>query len=261
MPFLWNYTEAGIVQITIRSLCKTVIRVIQKSRAILAATACLFASLAAAQSTDSFPEMAVDQKTMRVQAQAEEVYQRTDYKRAFRIYLKDLAPIGDKYAQYMVGFMYLTGKGVEEDRVTSSAWYRLAAERDTKEFVRVRDQVMVSLDDMQRVESDQLFIELRMRYGDLALLTKAIREDYERLKSMTGSRLGAGGGSMTVVDLDTAGVSRSGSDYYRRIERRMQARLEYIVEQTEVGIIDINVDNINVDSLESQVAAHLGRLD
>jgi len=205
--------------------------------------------------------MPVDQKTMRVQAQAEEVYERTDYKRAFRIYLRDLAPIGDKYAQYMVGFMYLTGKGVEEDRVMGSVWYRLAAERDIKEFVRVRDQVMVSLDDAQRVESDRLFIEFRKKYGDLALLTKAVREDYDKLMSITGSRVGAGVSSMTVVDLDAAGVSRSGSDYYRRIERRMQARLEYIVEHTKVGIIDIDVDNINVDSLESQVAAHLGRLD
>lgn len=250
-----------MVQITIRSLCITVTRVIQNSRAILAATACLFASLAAAQSTGFFPEMPVDQKTMRVQAQAEEVYERTDYKRAFRIYLRDLAPIGDKYAQYMVGFMYLTGKGVEEDRVMGSVWYRLAAERDIKEFVRVRDQVMVSLDDAQRVESDRLFIEFRKKYGDLALLTKAIREDYDKLRSMTGSRLGAGGSSMTVVDMGAAGATRSGSDYYRRIERRMQARLEYIVEHTKVGIIDIDVDNINVDSLESQVAAHLGRLD
>ncbi len=83
---------------------------------MLAVTACLFASLAAAQSTSSFPDMPVDAKTLRVFSQAEEVYERTDYDRAFFIYRNELAPIGDKYGQYMVGFMYLTGKGVEEDR-------------------------------------------------------------------------------------------------------------------------------------------------
>ena len=229
---------------------------------MLAVTACLFASLAAAQSTSSFPNMPVDAKTLRVQSQAEEVYLRTDYKRAFFIYRNELAPIGDKYGQYMVGFMYLTGKGIAEDRVTASAWYRLAAERRTKEFVRVRDQIMATLSDVQRAESDLQYIELRKQYGDLMLLAKAIREDYEELRSpRTGSRLSGVSSPAFVVGINSSGAARSGSDYYGRIERRMKARIEYIVKHTEIGIIDLDSNNIDVDTIERQVAAHLSQID
>ena len=52
----------------------------------------------------------------------------------------------------------------------------------------------LAADDAERAESDRLFIELRREYGDLALLVRAIREDYEKLTSMTGSRLSGGSG-------------------------------------------------------------------
>ena len=196
-----------------------------------------------------------------MQSQAEEVYERTDYKRAFFIYRNELAPIGDKYGQYMVGFMYLTGKGVAEDRVAASAWYRLAAERQTKEFIRARDQLMATLDAVQRAESDRQYIELRTQYGDLVLLAKAIREDYDLLRSRTGSRLSAGSSPMSVVEMNSPGGARSGNDYYGRIERRMKARIEYVVRYAEIGIIDLDSDSIDIDSIERQVAAHLSEID
>lgn len=193
--------------------------------------------------------------------QADEVYERTDYKRAFFIYRNELVPIGDKYGQYMVGFMYLTGKGVAEDPVTASAWYRLSAERGTPEFIRVRDQQMAKLDDVQRAESDRQFIALRKQYGDLVLLAKAIREDYDELKARTGSRLSADSSPVSVVDMNASGVARSGSEYYSRIERRMKARIEYLVNHAEIGIIDLESDNIDIDSIERQVAAHLSQIN
>ena len=205
--------------------------------------------------------MPVDAKTVRVQKQAEEVYERTDYERAFFIYLHELAPIGDKYGQYMVGFMYLTGKGVEEDRIAASAWYRLAAERGTKEFVRVRDQVMRSLDDAEQAESDRLFIELRQKYGDLALLVGAIREDYEKLANLTGSRLSGGSGSMMIVEMGGSGSTTSGSEYHGRIERRLEARLNYLAQYSEIGIDDEDVASHDIDAIERKIEAYLGRLD
>jgi hypothetical protein len=235
--------------------------VLQKTSAFLAISACLFASLAGAQSTGSFPEMPVDARTLRVQNQAEEVYERTDYDRAFFIYRNELAPIGDKYGQYMVGFMYLTGKGVDEDRVVASAWYRLAAERGAKEFTRVRDQVMKTLDSTQRAESDRQYVELRQKYGDLVLLTNAIRKDYEELRSSTGSRLGATSSPVTVVEMRATESTTSGSEYYGRIERRMKARLAYVAKHTDIEIIDLNADNVDVDAIEREVAAFLSDLD
>ncbi|MDJ0812981.1 MAG: hypothetical protein QNJ23_04580 [Woeseiaceae bacterium] len=230
-------------------------------KAGLAVTACLFASIATAQSTNSFPQMPVDAKTLRIFNQAEEVYERTDYERAFFIYRNELAPIGDKYGQYMVGFMYLTGKGVDEDRVAASAWYRLAAERGTKEFIRARDQVLRSLNGEQRAESDQLFMELRREYGDLVLLARAIREDYQELKSRTGSRVSAGSSPVTVLDMRRSGSTTSGSEYYGRIERRLEARLDYIAQHTEIDIVDLDADSLDIDEFEQQVENYLGRLD
>lgn len=218
------------------------------------------ASVAGAQSSGSIPGMPIDARTIRIQEQAEEIYERTDYERAFFIYRNELAPIGDKYGQYMVGFMYLNGKGVEEDRVAASAWYRLAAERGTKEFIGARDHVLRSLDDEQRARSDELFIALRKQYGDLVLLARAVRKDYELLRQGTGSRLGVGGSPVAVYEFDRGGSFGSGIDYYDRIERRLEARLEYIAEHTKIDIVDIDVNSINMDKLDEQIAAQLSEL-
>ncbi len=233
---------------------------LKKPGAILGLFMLLLASSAWAQSSGTMPELPVDSRTLRVIEQAEEVYERTDYKRAFFIYRNELAPIGDKYGQYMVGYMYHHGKGVEEDRVAASAWYRLAAERGTKEFIGARDQIMRSLDDAELAESDRRYLELRQQYGDLVLLARAIRQDYDELRRRTGSRVGAGGSPMTVVELNSSSNIGSGSDYYERLERRIQARLEYIAKHTKIEIIDIDVDTMNLALIEQQIAAHVSQL-
>jgi hypothetical protein len=264
--FIRNYSTADAVQTSIRVSRSAVRKVIHASKAGLAVAACLFVSVAVAQSNNSFPKMPVDAKTVRVQNQAEEVYNRTDYERAFFIYRKELAPIGDKYGQYMVGFMYLTGKGVEEDRIAASAWYRLAAERGTKEFVQVRDQVLRSLDEAERAESDRQFIELRKQYSDLVLLARAIREDYEELGDRTGSRLSAGASrlsasrSVVVVDMGSSG-STSGAGYYGRIEQRLLARMDYIAQYEELGISDKDIETFNLSAIEQKIDTYLERLD
>ena len=213
-----------------------------------------------AQSGASAPDMPFDAKTLHVQDQAEEVYERGDYDRAYFIYRNELAPIGDKYGQYMVGYMHLTGQGVAENRTVASAWYRLAAERDTKEFVSVRDELLAALDDQQRVESDRLFIDLRKQYGDLVLIARAVRKDYATLKERTGPRLGSNSGRLTVVEVDS-GETHIGVEYYGRIERRMKARLAYIAKHTNLEIIDIDAENIDVNEIADQVTDQMGRLD
>jgi hypothetical protein len=225
---------------------------------MLAVTVCLFASLAAAQSKNSFPVMAVDPNTLRVQSQAEEVYERTDYERAFFIYRNELVPIGDKYGQYMVGFMYLTGKGIAEDRVTASAWYRLAAERGTKEYVRVAEQVVATLDSAQLAESDRIFIELRKEFSDLVLVRNAIRQDMELLRGRTGSRLSKTTSPMTIIDMSGRAGTRSGADYFGQIERRIEARLEYIASRVD---IDLDTTKLDLETIDQHLAAHLESVD
>ena len=86
----------------------------------LATVAGLLATLlcahAQAQSYKYFPGEAIDQRTRSMQERVDAVYAAGDFDRALMIYEKDLAPLGDKYAQYMVGYMYLNAKGVSANR-------------------------------------------------------------------------------------------------------------------------------------------------
>jgi len=66
-----------------------------------------------------------ESRTLALQNKVDRLYDRGEFKRAYFIYRNELVPLGDKYAQYMVGYMLLTGTGVDEDPVSASAWYRL----------------------------------------------------------------------------------------------------------------------------------------
>lgn len=228
---------------------------------LLALLMFLWPYVVAAQSTSSFPGVPVSAKTLSVQNKAEELFEKRNYDRAFFIYRNELAPIGDKYSQYMVGFMYLTGKGVEADRVAATAWYRLAAERGIKEFETVRDQLMVSLTPEQLAECDRRFVELRKQYGDLALLMKAIRADYEAIRSRTGSRLASDSSAVTVIDMQHKGGMEAGTAYYGKIEDRLQTRLNFVLNYTNIEIQDLDVDTLDLDSLEQEVSDHLEKVE
>jgi len=225
----------------------------------LALLVLVWSGIVAAQSADSFPGVSTSAKTQSVQNKAEELFEKRNYDRAFFIYRNELVPLGDKYSQYMIGFMYLTGKGVEPDRVTATAWYRLAAERGTREFETVRDQLMASLTPEQMAECDRRFVELRKKHGDLAILMKAIRADFEALSSRTGTRLGSDSSAVTVIQLWGIGRTESGSVYYGKIEDRLQARLDYISKYTQVEIRDL--DSMNLLSIERLVNERLEVLE
>ncbi|MCH7820683.1 MAG: SEL1-like repeat protein [Proteobacteria bacterium] len=135
---------------------------------------------------DAFPGQAPSRSKMRTQEKVDSLFEKGDYERAMFIYKKELAPIGDKFAQYMVGYMHLAGKGVHADAIVASAWYRLAAERGNEQFVRVRDKLLALMNDEQRARSDSLFIELRRRMGDAVLISQLIKEDIAILRGRRG---------------------------------------------------------------------------
>jgi Sel1 repeat len=56
---------------------------------------------------------------------AKKAYDRRDYKTAVRLY-KPLANKGDPEAQYALGYMYMTGKGVRKDHVEAYMWFNIA---------------------------------------------------------------------------------------------------------------------------------------
>ncbi|MCK5325391.1 MAG: SEL1-like repeat protein [Woeseiaceae bacterium] len=203
----------------------------------------------------------VDAKTLSVQAKAEELFERGDYKRAHFIYRHELAPIGDKYAQYMVGFMSLTGLGVKEDPVLACAWYRLAAERKAPEFVAVRDELMAQFDAVDIDRADEIYLRLRRQYSDVMLRMRLVRGDYESMiESSTGSRMGAPTSPVTIVR-PRAGTSMSGDAYYGQIHRRMQKHLDHITATLDIEPVNADLAVDELADLERKVDAFVALVD
>ena len=229
--------------------------------AITIGTFALLASAAAqSQNYKHFPGGAADQSTIRAQERAESLYEKKEYKRALLIYEKDLAPAGDKYAQYMVGYMHLAGKGVERDNASALAWYRLAAERSEPAFIRARDSLFKTLGPDEIDVSNMTFFELWQRIGDNRLILDLVREDLDILSDRTGSRIpGANSGRLTII---SGRRGTSGSDeYYEHIRSRVDSRLEYL--DTHVDIIDIELEDEldEIRTLELQIRKEVAALE
>lgn len=198
--------------------------------------------------SDDFP----DAHTMAVQDKVDSLFDAGDFERAFFIYINELAPLGDKYAQYMVGYMYQTGLGVVEDPIAAAAWYQLAAERDTREFVVVRDRILHVMDQDDADRSRVLYRELRLRYCDLAVLFASIKRDLAELQERTGSRLGDRSSPVTVVG-SRSGRFREGSNYYSSIEKELKARIRLLKEVSGFDDLDGDPNRINIRDLERRV--------
>ncbi|MGI9272706.1 MAG: hypothetical protein ACR2QT_13080 [Woeseiaceae bacterium] len=206
----------------------------------------LVACVAVAQAGESFPGYAPAEVLIETQQKADKLFEIGDYKRAMLIYRQDLSPLGDKFAQYMVGYMHYSGRGVDEDPVIASAWYRLAAERGVQDYVRVRDALMSLLDDEQRARSDVIFAELRTQMGDAALITQLVNQG---LQSLTARR-----GDGSISDERFEGMSFSQELSMRKATvTRLRQRIDYLVEYvaTDPSASDLERDKIKY--LEEEV--------
>ena len=208
---------------------------------VLGAALALWTLPAAAQ--DRFPGSAPSNRTVKIQQKAEQAYQEGDYERAFNIWRKDLVEIGDKYAQYMVGYLYLTGQGTERDVARAYAWYRLAAERGHDELVAVMEELEDHLAPAELEAGMAEYERLAGKYGDRRLVRRLIRIDELRLKKRTG-RVGASvGAPMTVVLRN--GRSVDATRYYAAIEERLQRRYEYLQGYVEFGELETLPDELD----------------
>ena len=94
----------------------------------------------------------------------------------------ELAPFGDKYAQYMAGYMCQWGQGVEE-----GSGYGIGLVQDCGRARRHRSssrsgtRLLDSLDP-DRDRSDIEYIELRKKYSDLVVVMKLLRKEYDELQ-------------------------------------------------------------------------------
>jgi TPR repeat protein len=206
-----------------------------------------------------FPGVPTDSRTLRIKDKVEEIYSSADYERAMLIYEKELAPRGDKYAQYMVGYMYLTGRGVEKNPAEALAWYRLAAERGEPKFIQARDALYASLNEAALADSGDRFAELWQRYGDRKLILDLIRADLDVLRQHTEAGLSDNSPRTSIVSGYSG--SESGDPYLRRVRAQLTERLEYLNAIVEDKATAGVAEESGVDAMEAKIRRELERLD
>ncbi len=199
-----------------------------------------------------------DTRTLAIQDKVDDLFDAGKFERAFFIYRHELVPLGDKYAQYMVGYMYLMGMGVDADNIAACAWYRLAAERDTPEFMAVRDRLLQTMQDDDIRRADRLFLDLRREFSDMAVLLSSIRKNLRELEPRTGSRLNADSDMMTVIEVRNSGRTGSASTYYGRIRRQLIVRVRLLLDSGEFPELGSDPEKINLRDLERLVEEKLG---
>lgn len=197
---------------------------------------------------------------MLTQDKVARIFDAGNFERAFFIYRNELAPIGDKYAQYMVGYMFLTGTGVQLDPIAASAWYRLAAERGTPEFIAVRDQQLGNMDEDAVRRSDAEYYELRLKYCDLAVLLSSVRRNLKEVEARTGTRIPGASNNLTVVQ-PSDGRVRSGSEYYGELRAQIEDRLKLLQEFGGFEDMETDPDRVNFKELERLVMEKIRSID
>ena len=227
---------------------------------MLATLGCLFAVPVFAQQSSPTFGGRIDYATLKTQQKVETLYEQQEYERAFFIYKNELAPIGDKYAQYMVGFMYLTGAGVREDPLMASAWFRLASERSYPQFVTVRDQLLASFSDVDLARSDEYYRQIRRKYSDLIILMKLIRDDFDSIGPRTGSRLPGSSGAVTIVN-PRSGKAESSKQYEVRVQERIEDRLRVLQKMIPHATIETKLDRVDLAKLQDIVDQEIENID
>jgi len=202
----------------------------------------LLLASAVALSSGSFPGHAPDRDLIKTQRKVDKLFEKGDYERALFIYRDELAPLGDKFAQYMVGYMHYSGRGVPKDRISASAWYRLAAERGEKSFVKVRDVLHGLLNDEQRSRADNIYVELRSEMGDIVLIIGLINQDVEILRQRRGNEAIFG---------NTFERSNFGHNVtkYQEAADRLEERINYLVQIAATDQFISDAERSRVDIL------------
>ncbi len=214
----------------------------------------LLAVSMAAVSQENFLGEEANRAILNLQEAADSAFAKGNYGQALELYQKELAPLGDKYSQYMVGYMYLAGKGVQEDAILASAWYRLAAQRETEEYVRIRDSLLILCNDEQRSRSDEIYISLRRVIGDLTLVERLIQSDLQVLHR---------GRSLFLQGAAVRSMSRQRIDAMDVAAERISARVEMLDRQI---VLETTLDDSERETLtkllrdaESDVEAYKAR--
>ena len=222
--------------------------------------AAFFCASALSQTYRPFPGEAMNRRTLSTQERVEKLYEAGEYDRALLIYEKDLAPLGDKYAQYMVGYMHLNAKGIAQDKVAALAWYRIAAERGEPVLLLARNKLIDSMTPVELAVSNRIYLDLWQTIGDTKLIMELVREDMSTLKRRTGTRIqGTAASGPALIYRPTGELFPP--NYYRNVRVRLESRLNYLEIKVEVRDVNIASDDEALQLLEEQVKAELAALE
>lgn len=201
-----------------------------------------------------FPAAPDSAYVARLKRDAERVYERGNYDRAYRLYRYGLAWRGDKYAQYMVGYMLFNGQGVRANRVLGTAWLQLAAQRgDEARLNGVYDDALARLSDADQARVADIHSSLLADYGDRKVLRRLIRADRRELRNVTGTRTGASDMLPLTIQLPN-GQTVPGSIYYGAIKERLAQRIDYLEGKVTLGSFQV-LDEAPVDEEPDAVPA------
>jgi hypothetical protein len=213
-----------------------------------------------AQTYKPFPGKTSDQRTIRTQERVDELYSAGNFERALFIYENDLAPQGDKYAQYMVGYMYLHAEGVPQDKAKALAWYRLAAERGESVLQRPQSKLIEGMSPAEISRSNDILIGLRASIGDMTLISDLIEQDLRMLRERTGSRVPGSDYSGALIIIKPTGGT-VGPNYYHDIRVRLKMRLTYLDTSVEISDVANQIDNEKLKLLHEQAKSELAAFD
>ncbi len=222
--------------------------------------AAFFCASSIAQDYRPFPGVSADQRTLQTQQRVDELYDAGNYKRAFFIYKNELAPRGDKYAQYMVGYMHLNGMSVPQDPARALAWYRLSAERGDEMLKAVRDELAGSLSAEEIARSNAIFVGLLRDIGDTTLIMKLIQRDMQILKQRTGTHIPGSSVASPIQVIRPSGIPEDPL-FYTNVRRRLESRLNYLQTKVEISDIEFESEPAELRMFEEQVKAELASLE
>jgi len=94
-------------------------------------------------------------------------YEEGAFGKAFML-LSRTAAQGMKRSQYILGFMFMKGEGVDRNMLYGLAWLGLATESGNEEWQELYDRLYGSLSDAQRAMVDDKINEYRPRFGAVA---------------------------------------------------------------------------------------------
>jgi hypothetical protein len=218
----------------------------------LAIVAMLMVTSVVAIAADDFPGGTPELRLIEAQAKADELFEKGDYQRAYFIFREELVPLGDKYAQYMVGYMNIIGKGVSLDYIAGSAWYRLAAERGEANFSKVRDEIWDQFNDEQRSQSDNKYAALRMKFSDAMIIASMIEVDLDLIqRPLQDSTL-----SNDLVDAQNS-LTGDQSQFVAEAQQRVKRRLKFLSDTIASGKPMADTELAHIRDVEERAEALL----